>query len=150
MAFDLDSLKTDPKKVTDGAEVPYRGGSKLIVAKYNNKDAENFRMTETLKNSELFSKVADQEATPEELEEAERISFEIENNALAKHILKGWKGIKRAGEPLEYTSELGLDLLSDSENADFREDLVRISRNSGHYRPEEKAKATVKKAAASS
>lgn len=150
MAFDLDNLKTDPKKVTDGAEVSYRGGSKLIVAKHNNKEAENFRMMETLKNSEIFSKVADQEASEEELEKAEQISFEIENGALSKHVLKGWSGIKRGGEELEYTPELGFDLLSDPENADFREDLIRISRNSGHYRPEEKAKATVKKAAASS
>lgn len=150
MAFDLDTLKTDPKKSSEGAHVPYRGGSTLIVAKHNNKDAHNFRMMETLKHSELFTKVSNNEATEEEMEEAERITFDIENKALAHYILKGWKGITRDKKELKYTPELGYDLLSDPEHADFREDLVRISHNNGHFRPEEKAKATVKKAAASS
>lgn len=150
MAFDLDNLKTDPKKAIEGVELPYRGGSTLIVAKHNNKEAENYRLVETLKNSELFSKVHNEEATEEEIKQAEELNLEIENGALAHHVLKGWKGIKRGGEKLEYTSELGLDLLSDPENTDFRSDLVRMSHNSTHYRPEKQAKATVKKAAASS
>lgn len=150
MAFDLDSLKTDPKKVSEGVELPYRGGSKLIVAKHNNKDAENYRMVETLKHSEVFSKVAEQDASDADIAEAERISFEIENGALAYHVLKGWIGINRNGKELKHTPELVFDLLSDPENDDFREDLIRISRNNGHFRPEEKAKTVVKKAVASS
>lgn len=150
MAFDLDNLRSDPQKASDGVKVPYRAGSSLIVAKHNNKDAQNFQMMETLKHSDLFTKVANQEATEEEMKEADRISFEIETEKLARHVLKDWEGIKRGGKELKYTPELGIDLLSDPFNADFREDVIRISHSNHHFRPEEKAKATVKKAAASS
>lgn len=150
MSFDLDLIRTDPVKVTDGVEVPYRRGSKLILAKYNNPAAENFRMMETLKHSELFSKVTEGTATQEDMKRVGEITQEIENKAIAYHILKGWVGITRAKQPLEFTSELALDILSDPENADFKEDVINLSRDTGNYRPEEKAKAKVKKVAASS
>lgn len=150
MAFDLNNIKTDPKKANEGVELPYRGGSKLIVAKHNNKDAENYRMAEMIKNGELFTKVHEGEATDEEIEQADQIAIDVETHILAHFILKGWIGIKRGGKALKYTPELGFDLLSDPENSEFRDDVVRMSRNNANYRPEEKAKATVKKAAASS
>ena len=90
------------------------------------------------------------EATDEETAQADQLAIDIETWVLAYHILKGWSGIKRGGKALKYTPELGFDLLSDPHNSDFREDVIRMSQNNANFRPEEKAKAQVKKAAASS
>lgn len=146
--LDLNKLKTDPQKVNEGTWVPYRQKSRLLIAKHNNRQAENFRLMETLKHNDIFSRLQDEDVTEEEIKRAEKISLEIETKALAYHILKGWEGIGRGKEPLEYTPELGYDLLSDPENFDFREDVKHFSM-SNSFRPEDSAKKTVKKPAAS-
>lgn len=137
--FDINNLRVDPEKANEGTWVNYRGGSRLKIAKLNNKDYQDFRARKALEFSAVLQK-ADEEAD----EKAEEITVE----GLARHVLKDWEGFGSGDEETEYSVEKAIELLSDPQLADFREDVVNLAANQSHFRPEAAAKA-VKKAAAS-
>jgi len=137
--FDINNLRVDPEKASEGTWVNYRGGSKLKIAKLNNKDYQDFRARKALEFSSVLQK-ADEEAD----EKAEEITVE----GLARHVLKDWEGFGSGDEEIKYSVEKAIELLSDPQLADFREDVVNLAANQSHFRPEAAAKA-VKKAAAS-
>lgn len=140
--FDIDNLSVDPTKAQEGAWVDYLRGSRLCIARANNKEAENYRLRKAIEHADIFNAGG---------EEAEELAFEIETETIAHFILKDWEGMMRGGKELEYSSQLGVDLLSDPRFSDFREDVLRIARNREHYREKGEAEAVdaVKKTAAS-
>lgn len=137
--FDIDNLRVDPEKASGGTWVEYRGGSRLKVAKLNNKEYQAFRARKALEFSQMLQK---------EDEEADQKAEEITVEGLARHVLKDWEGFGSGDEEIEYSVEKAVELLSDPELSDFREDVVNLAANQSHFRPEAAAKA-VKKAAAS-
>lgn len=137
--FDINNLRVDPEKANEGTWVNYRGGSRLKIAKLNNKDYQDFRARKALEFSAVLQK-ADEEAD----EKAEEITVE----GLARHVLKDWAGFGSGDEETKYNVEKAIELLSDPQLVDFREDVVNLAANQSHFRPEAAAKA-VKKAAAS-
>lgn len=137
--FDIDTLRVDPAKANEGAWFDYRGGSKLKVAKLNNKEYQDFRVTKALELSDLLQK-GDEAADAK----AEEITVE----ALARHVLKDWSGFGTGEEETPYSVEKAIELLSDEQLIDFREDVINFAATQGNFRPEEAAKA-VKKPAAS-
>lgn len=137
--FDINSLRVDPEKASEGTWVPYRGESKVKVAKLNNKEYQEFRARKALEFSDILQK-ADEAAD----EKAEEITVE----ALAFFVLKDLSGFGSGTEEIKYTPQKGIEMLGDPELADFREDIINIAANHSHYRPEQAAEA-VKKPAAS-
>lgn len=137
--FDIDNLRVDPDKASEGTWVDYRGGSKLKVAKLNNKDYQSFRTRKALECSDVLQR---------EDEKAEEKAEEITVEALARYVLKDWSGFGSGDKETPYSVEKAIELLSDEQLSDFREDVVNIAANQANFRPEAAAKA-VKRAAAS-
>jgi len=137
--FDINSLRVDPDKASEGTWVNYRGGSKLKIAKLNNKEYQEFRARKALEFSDLLQKGD---------EEADQVAEEITVEGLANHVLKDWSGFGSGEDEFEYSVENAIKLLSDPELADFREDVVNMAANQVHFKPQEASKS-VKKAAAS-
>lgn len=138
--FDIQSLRVDPIKAIEGTWVDYLRGSRLKIARNNNKEAENFRLQKAIEHADVFNAGGKQ---------AEELAFEIDTETTAHYILLDWEGFTNGGQPLEYTPEIGIEFLSNPEFSDFREDVIRISRNREHYRAkaEEEAVKAVKKTA---
>lgn len=137
--FDINSLRVDPEKANEGTWMPYRGTSKLKVAKLNNQEYQSFRARKALEFSDVLQR---------EDEKADEKAEEITVECLAYHVLKDWSGFGSGKEETVYSVEKAIELLSDPELTDFREDVVNMAANQNNFRPEEAAKA-VKEAAAS-
>lgn len=123
--LDIEKLSTDPELSAEGAWVNYLMGSRLKVARFNNKEAENLRTMLAVESAEILQAGG---------EAAEAKAEEIENTVLARHILKDWEGITVGGDEEEYTEETGLRFLTDPRFADFRADLIRIAQNRENFR----------------
>lgn len=143
--FNLKQLSTDPEKAREGVWVPYRGESQLKISRSNNKELEQFKREKALENADIFQKGG---------EEADKLAEEVEQEALARFILRDWSGISLSedGEETPYSVEIGKQIFADESMADFRDDVINIADNREHYRPaaEEAATKAVKKTAASS
>lgn len=140
--FDLDHLKVDPQKAQEGTWVDYYKGSSLLISRSNNKEAEQYRIEQAIENADVFNAGG---------EKAEQLAFEVETYVLAHFVLRDWDGITRGGKPIDYTPEIGMEFLADEKFADFRDDVLRFSRNREHFREtvEAEAVAAVKPTAAS-
>jgi hypothetical protein len=125
--FDINHLKVDPSKSQEGVWVDYLRGSQLKVARASNKQAEDHRFREAVEHADIFNAGGDK---------AEKLAFEIETYTLAHYVLLDWSGIEQDGEELEYSPEIGMQILADPMFNDFREDLLRIARNREHFRVE--------------
>lgn len=140
--FDLNNLKVDPDKASNGAWVKYYGGTELCIARGNNEDAEQYRIEQAIEHADLFQAGG---------EKAEEKAFEVETYVLAHFVLKDWEGITVDGEAVDYSPEVGMKYLADPAFKEFRDDVIRFSRNREHFRTsnEKLAADTVKTAAAS-
>lgn len=143
--MELSSLRTDPKKSIEGTWVDYIHGTRLLIARYDNKIMQNYRNARFMENSKLFGNVDNQR------EEALRVSEEIEVECLSRYVLLDWKGFTDNGEETEYTPELGAKILADDTYAEFRTFITRIAGNSEHFRIDNEVEAAeqVKDTAAS-
>lgn len=137
--FDIDTLRVDPEKVSEGTWVNYRSGARLKLAKFMNKDMQDYRVEKSLEHAGVLNAGG---------EAADKLAEEVTVECLARFVLKDWEGFNRDGKELKYTPELGVELMSNEEFSDFREDVINLSSSRDNYRPEETAKA-VKKPAAS-
>lgn len=143
--LELNSLRLDPQKSNEGTWIDYIGGTRLLVARYDNRDMQAFKTRKAVEHGKIFTDYENNR------EEAERLSAEIEAEAMATFVLLDWEGFVENGEPLEYTLELGIKIFSDETYDEFREFISRVARNSSNYRVESEARVaeSVKEAAAS-
>lgn len=140
--FDLDNLRVDPEKANEGTWVNYRGGAKLKLAKFMNKEMQDYRVQKSLEHAKLLNDGG---------EEADKVAEEVTVYCLANFVLKDWEGFSQGEEELTYTPELGVKILSDEQFADFRDDLINLASSRDNYRPEDlkSASKAVKSQAAS-
>lgn len=143
--MDIDLLKTDPEKEDLGTWLDYGRDSKVKVARYNNPLAEAFRMERA---REMGRTLQGDGVTDQERLDA---WFEIETEALVRHVLKGWEGFTQGKKELKYSEAAAREILSDKRFREFRSDLVRLSTNREHFRAEAdgEVEEAVKPAAAS-
>jgi len=105
MAFNIDNLFSDPKKETDGVWVDFYSGSKLKIASMESKSYKS-ELAEQARKHRL------QLDLDQDNEEYFDLIQELTCEALAKHVLKDWKGINIGDrEEVPYTPELGKELL---------------------------------------
>lgn len=143
--MELKNLRTDPKKSTEGTWVDYVYGTRLLIARYDNKQMQAHKNMRIMEHGKLFSNIDDNR------EEALRVSEQIDNECMARFVLLDWEGFTENGQPLKYTAELGEEILADENYAEFRTFVLRVSNNSEHYRVESEAEVAqaVKDTAAS-
>lgn len=143
--FELTKLRTDPEKVNKGAWMDYRGGARMCIAMYGNRQMTAFQQMAAIQHADIFQNLS------ENVEEANRIAEEIEVEALARFVLIDLEGFSMGGEPLIYTPELGIQILGNPEYAEFREYVERAAKNMANYRVQAEAAAAkaVKTAAVS-
>lgn len=100
--------------------------SEFLIARSGNEKfrAEVQRLTEELKEK---GEVKDDELTNKQL-------TDVFVKAAAKHILLDWKNVTEDGEPIPYTVENGIRLLSNPKLSDFRSQIVLWSQESEQYK----------------
>lgn len=68
---------------------------------------------------------------------ADEIFVEIQNRAIAKHVLVDWRNLQDdLGNDIAYTPEKAFELLQDAENSDFRKLVVDLSEEAELFRKE--------------
>lgn len=128
--MDINLLKTDPEKEDLGTWLDYGYDSKVKVARYNNPLAESYRMERA---REMGRTLQGEGVTDKEKMDA---WFEIETEALVRHVLKGWEGFTQGGKELKYSEATAREILSDKSFREFRSDLVKLGTNREHFRVE--------------
>lgn len=119
--FDLSSDFFDPSLVDVGVWIPFFSGSSLHLAAYENKRHQAER-TRLARSHRLQLDQANEDATG--------LVMRITCQALAKHVLLGWKGIKINGEFVPYTVENGMDALMRSQKLrDFVTEQSQLASN---------------------
>lgn len=126
--LDLDQLSVNPELAQEGAWVDYLQGSKLKVARFNNKHAEELRFELAVEAADVLQ--------GDDTEAANDKAFEIETKVISRHVLKDWQGITKGGEEVAMTPEVAETYLEDPKFSEFRDDVIRISRNRQNYREE--------------
>ena len=64
------------------------------------------------------------------------IAAKILSRCMAKHIIKGWKGLRLDGKEIEYSEEKALELMLDPTLNDFKEQVLLESQRIENYREE--------------
>lgn len=131
--MELKSLRTDPKKSIEGSWIDYIHGTRLLIARYDNKLMQTYKNGRILENGKLFNNMS------ENREEALRVSDQIDVECLASYVLLDWEGFSEDGEPIEYTPELGAKILADEYYTEFRSFVTRAALNTENYRVESEA-----------
>lgn len=139
MALNINSLRADPELVEKGAWVDYLMGSKLLVARFNNRAAENARSEFYLDNLEKFTKEG---LTEKEREANDAMAEKEENRILSQYVLLGWSGIQTAdGSELEYSQETAFELLCDPQLEEFRAQVINLSQQRQNFRAKNEQEA---------
>lgn len=101
--FDIKSIRTDPKKDTEGVWVEPLPGLRLLIARMNNPKFKNElrRLTRPYRGKRL------DDATDA------KVLFECTAKAMAKHVLLGWEGLCEGGKEVEYSYENALRYLQE-------------------------------------
>lgn len=112
-------LVTNETAENEGVWKDYESGSRLLLARLTNENAQKARMAAYNEWRALLErKNADGTST----EEAQAKMEEIDAEVIAKHVLKDWEGIEDdEGNPVPYTPEVGEEYLNLSK--DFRQDV---------------------------
>lgn len=122
-------LVTNKTAETEGVWQSYESGSKLLVARLTNENAQKARMEAFNEWRTLLEmKDAEGNSTPE----AQAKMEEIEAEVLATHVLKGWEGVVGDDEqPVPFTKETALEYLKLSK--DFRQDVRVMANERANY-----------------
>jgi len=139
--LDIDSLAVDPAAAEGGVWANFMG-ARFLIARHNNEAGSFLRSKLALQNWDTLSGGG---------EEAEKVAADISAQVIANHILLNWEGVSKAGEPLEYTPELGLKYLTDPRFRDLQQFIENFSLNRSNYREkaEEEVADSVKDSAVS-
>ena len=122
-------LVTSKTAEVEGVWRDYESGSKLLLARLTNENAQKARMEAFNEWRTLLErKTADGNSTPEAQEKMEEIEAEV----IAKHVLKGWSGIEGDdGQEVPFTPETAEQYLNMSK--DFRQDVRMYSGERASY-----------------
>lgn len=121
--LDFKSFATDSNAEEKGIKVPLGPGTSIIVARMGNRSFVNARKTKMRPYEALdrFGKV------PEEVQD------QILRELIAETVLLGWEGFTENGEPVPYSRENALRVLS--ENKEFLAFVVNASMDVENFRP---------------
>ena len=125
--MELNKIKIDLEKQIAGVWVDVDADTSLLVARMHNPE---------------FTKVFERAAIPYKQAARKGIvsdskALEGFNQALAKTVLLGWKGLKLDGEEVSYSHETCYEILSDESLTNFKDLVVEIATNEENFRAEE-------------
>jgi hypothetical protein len=133
--MDLLKIKVDSRKIEDGAwvgkahgtPIPGLGDAELLVRgpRSSAYQAALARLVDALPPD---SREANGDLKPE-------VAKRVTDEAIAEALLLGWK-VTLGGEPLVFSSEKALEILSDPDFVVFREGVLHASAEVGRYREE--------------
>jgi len=122
--MDLNDLKMDKKKETEGAWFEVDKDTKLLIARANNKKyLECFRKLQ----KPYLSKIRRGTIDNAKYEQWQR-------EAHANCILLGWEGLKENGVPLEYSVAKAIEIFE--EIPDFLDTVMLLSQDMASYKAE--------------
>ena len=124
--MDLREYKTDPQLEEEGKEIQVDETTTITIARFNNPAFR--RMQERI--SEPYQKAVGRGKITDET------AGKILARCMAKHIIKGWKGLTLDGEDIPYSEEKCLELLLDPTLNDFKEQILLESQRIENYREE--------------
>lgn len=122
----LKSLRQDRERATEGVWAEYAAGVELKIARWNNP-----------RFSEAYAeKMRPHQAALRAGVLPESVKTRAMHEAVAETILRDWRNVERpdSNEPLPYTPEEGLRVISDPEYADLFDFVFRVSRDEALYR----------------
>lgn len=117
------SMITDEKAELEGVWSPYESGSELLLARYNNEEAQKIRIECYRDNKAAIDAGG---------ELGEKLALEAEIKAMSEAVIKGWKGfIDEAGAEVEFTVDTAKKYITLSK--DFRKDVQMLSAGREKY-----------------
>lgn len=124
--MDLREYKTDPQLEEEGKEIVVDEDTTIRIARFNNPAFRKMqeRISEPYQKAVGRGKISDATAA------------KILARCMAKHIIKGWKGLRLDGKEIEYSEEKALELMSDPTLNDFKEQVLLESQRIENYRLE--------------
>lgn len=123
--MDLDSYNIDDKLSVEGKWVPIGKDAELKIARLNNEPYRDFikKKLKPYKSAMRAGAVDDDVMT------------NVVIQAMARHILLDWKGLREKGEPLVYSLETCERVLRDKEQ--FRELVATLANDADLFREAE-------------
>lgn len=132
MGFCIENAITDEKLETEGVWVPYEGGSRVLVGRFNNEKAQTMRVKLYQENKEVIDAGSAPDATEADKAKADELSKDLENKVLSEAVILGWEGFEDAeGNTVKYTPETAKSYIELSR--DFRRDMVMASSTRDRY-----------------
>ncbi len=126
--FDLDVVAVDPHLSAEGKWMKFMGGE-FLIARWNNRKAEALRQEMHMEFYKELSEMEDGKM-PEGLEKR----FDtVQARIMSEAILLGWKGVGKAGELIEYSSEAAFEILNDPKFLDLVQFIQNSSINRENY-----------------
>jgi hypothetical protein len=122
--MDLNDIRTNPAAEEQGTWIKIDSETSVLVARLGNKTYREVMQKAILK--------AREESGPKAA-----ISDEQLVDILVESILLGWKGLKIAGEEIDYTPEKAREILMERGFKDFRALVVEMAGTAEHFRAEE-------------
>jgi len=124
--MDLREYKTDPQLEEEGKEIVVDEDTTIRIARFNNPAFRKMqeRISEPYQKAVGRGKISDATAA------------KILSRCMAKHIIKGWKGLRLDGKEIEYSEEKALELMLDPTLNDFKEQVLLESQRIENYRLE--------------
>ena len=131
MAFCIHNTITDEKAELEGVWMPYEGGSRVKLARFNNETAQRMRIEWYQENKTLLESLA--EKNTEKAEEQRTELFKAgESEIMSKAVLLDWEGFEdENGKEVKYSQKTAEQYLTLSR--DFRKDMTTMSGNRDQY-----------------
>lgn len=118
----FEQYATDESLENNGTWFEIGGGAKVLVARSGNRAYTKYLTKEV----QRYQRTLDREDDVAGVK-----SDEIMTEAMARHILLGWEGIKFKGEPLVYSFENAKKLLA---LKDFKRDVLKFADDMDAYK----------------
>ena len=112
--FDLDSVAIDHKVASGGKWVEFMNG-RFLVARWNNRKAENLRNELHMEFYSELSKLGEGKM-PDDLEDK---FATIQARIMAETVLLGWENVGQKGKELKFSPETALKVLSNPAYVDL-------------------------------
>lgn len=123
--FNIATLKTNDSLETSGVWVEYHEGSRLLIGRMNNENADKARRRLATESRLRLEAGGDR---------ADAVAKEIEETVRAEHILLGWEGlVDGSGEEIAYSVETARELLKIK---DFARDVDGFSTDRTRFQEE--------------
>lgn len=138
--LELDDITLDPTKTENGVWCEYMGGQFLIGRK---NAAYHARLSELYQErKDLISK--------EGPEGMQALTY-CYQRAFCEHVLKDWKGIKKAGKELKYSPDIAMQIVTDPRLSEMAQHLEMFSLQHSNFKEDavNQVAKSVKRTAAS-